>query len=43
MSIPTAIFVINITKWKKSLNMVKEGKMPLNSYTWIHKDAKLTS
>jgi hypothetical protein len=22
--------------------MVKEGKMPLNSYTWIHKDAKLT-
>jgi hypothetical protein len=22
---------------------VKEGKMPLNSYLWIHKDAKLTA
>ncbi len=22
--------------------MVKEGEMPLNSYLWIHKDAKLT-
>ncbi len=21
---------------------VKEGEMPLESYTWIHKDAKLT-
>ena len=22
--------------------MIKEGEMPLDSYTWIHKDAKLT-
>ena len=22
--------------------MVKEGEMPLNSYTWIHKDAVLS-
>jgi hypothetical protein len=24
------------------IEQVKEGEMPLNSYTWIHKDAKLT-
>ena len=22
--------------------MIEDGKMPLNSYTWIHKDARLT-
>ena len=22
--------------------MVKEGEMPLNSYTWVHKEAVLT-
>ena len=22
--------------------MIEDGKMPLNSYTWIHKNAKLT-
>ena len=25
------------------IEQVKEGEMPLNSYTWIHKDAKLTT
>ena len=25
------------------IDEVKEGGMPLDSYTWIHKDAKLTS
>lgn len=29
-------------KMDETQEMVKEGKMPLNSYTWIHKDAKLT-
>ena len=28
-------------KMEETIEMVKEGKMPLNSYTWIHKDAKL--
>lgn len=27
---------------KKASGMVKKGIMPLNSYTWVHKDAKLT-
>ena len=35
-------FAINIIKWKRLIEMVKEGEMPLNSYTWTHKDAKLT-
>jgi hypothetical protein len=30
-------------KMEEVIEMVKEGKMPLNSYTWIHKDAKLNS
>lgn len=30
-------------KMEETIEMVKEGKMPLNSYTWVHKDAKLTS
>ena len=42
MNTPIRIFVFNIIKWKKLLKMVKEGEMPLNSYTWMHKDAKLT-
>jgi Haem-binding domain len=29
-------------KLEETIEMVKEGEMPLNSYTWIHKDAKLT-
>ncbi len=29
-------------KMEEVIDEVKEGKMPLNSYTWIHKDAKLT-
>ncbi len=28
-------------KMEELIEMVKEGKMPLNSYTWTHKDAKL--
>lgn len=28
-------------KMKDVIEQVKEGDMPLNSYTWIHKDAKL--
>lgn len=29
-------------KLEEIADQVKEGKMPLNSYTWIHKDAILT-
>jgi Haem-binding domain len=29
-------------KLEEVINEVKEGGMPLDSYTWIHKDAKLT-
>lgn len=29
-------------KMEEIIDQVKEGEMPLNSYTWIHKDAKLT-
>ena len=29
-------------KMEEVEEQVKEGKMPLNSYLWIHKDAKLT-
>jgi len=29
-------------KMEETIKTVKEGEMPLNSYTWIHKDAKLT-
>ena len=29
-------------KMEETIEMVKEGEMPLNSYTWVHKDAKLT-
>jgi hypothetical protein len=27
---------------EETVEMVKEGEMPLNSYTWTHNDAKLT-
>jgi hypothetical protein len=27
---------------EETIEMVKEGEMPLNYYTWTHKDAKLT-
>lgn len=30
-------------KLEEVIDIVKEGKMPLNSYTWVHKDAKLTA
>ena len=29
-------------KMEDVIEQLKEGDMPLNSYTWIHKDAKLT-
>ncbi len=29
-------------KMEETIEMVKEEKMPLNSYTWMHKDARLT-
>lgn len=29
-------------KMEETIDMIKNGKMPLDSYTWIHKDAKLT-
>jgi|SRR3990170_1161249 len=29
-------------KMEEIIEMVKEGEMPLNSYTWAHKEAKLT-
>ncbi|MEI9809718.1 MAG: heme-binding domain-containing protein [Bacteroidota bacterium] len=30
-------------KMEETIEMVKEGEMPLDSYTWMHKDAKLTA
>lgn len=30
-------------KMEETIEMVKEGEMPLNSYTWTHKDARLTA
>lgn len=30
-------------KMEETAEMVKEGEMPLNSYTWMHGDAKLTT
>ncbi|MBL7707558.1 MAG: heme-binding domain-containing protein [Chitinophagaceae bacterium] len=30
-------------KLEECIEQVKEGKMPLDSYTWVHKDAKLTN
>ncbi len=29
-------------KMEETIDMVKDGKMPLNSYTWTHKDARLS-
>jgi uncharacterized membrane protein YgaE (UPF0421/DUF939 family) len=29
-------------KMEEVIEMVDEGEMPLNSYTWVHKDAKLS-
>ena len=29
-------------KMEEVVEMIKEGEMPLDSYTWIHKDAKFT-
>ena len=29
-------------KMEETIEMIKEGEMPLNSYTWVHKGAKLT-
>lgn len=29
-------------KMRETVEQVKENKMPINSYLWIHKDAKLT-
>ncbi len=29
-------------KMEETIEMIKEGEMPLNSYTWTHKDAKLS-
>lgn len=30
-------------KMEEVIEMVKEGEMPLESYTWVHKDAKLSA
>jgi DNA replicative helicase MCM subunit Mcm2 (Cdc46/Mcm family) len=30
-------------KMEEVIEMVKEGEMPLNSYTWVHTDAKITA
>jgi hypothetical protein len=30
-------------KMKETVDQVKENEMPINSYLWIHKDAKLTA
>lgn len=29
-------------KMEETVDMVKKGEMPLDSYIWVHKDAKLT-
>lgn len=29
-------------KMEETIEMIKEGEMPLESYTWVHTDAKLT-
>ena len=29
-------------KMDETIDMIKKGEMPLDSYTWIHKEAKLT-
>lgn len=29
-------------KMEETIEMVKEGEMPLDSYTWVHKDARLS-
>lgn len=29
-------------KMEEVINEVKEGEMPIDNYTWVHKDAKLT-
>ena len=29
-------------KMEEAIEQIKEGEMPLNSYTWVHKDARLT-
>lgn len=29
-------------KMEETIEMVKDGKMPLNSYTWTHKDARIS-
>lgn len=29
-------------KLEECVEMIEEGEMPMNSYTWIHKEAKLT-
>ena len=29
-------------KMEETIEMIKEGEMPLDSYTWVHKDAKLS-
>lgn len=29
-------------KMEETIEMIKEGEMPLDSYTWTHKDARLT-
>ena len=42
MNIPTGPFVIQYHKMEEIAEKVKEGEMPLKSYTWMHKDAKLT-
>ncbi|RYZ24352.1 MAG: cytochrome C [Chitinophagaceae bacterium] len=31
-----------VKKMEETIEQVKKGEMPLDSYTWIHKDAKLT-
>ena len=30
-------------KMEETIEMIKEGEMPLNSYTWTHKDARLSA
>lgn len=29
-------------KMEETVEMIRDGKMPLDSYTWVHKDAKLS-
>lgn len=42
MNTPTNPYAINYHKMESTVDLVKKGEMPLDSYLWVHKDAALT-